>query len=137
DTFTYKGLMYSGVPNMVSTFGYINASWTLRSDLTAEYICRLINHMDEKDVSQCTPTLRSEDRSMQKRPYVDDFSSGYMQRVMHLFPKQGDHAPWIAPQDYRLDKKILRRSPIDDGVMVFKKAESNVDAFVGKPIAAD
>lgn len=138
DTFTYKGMMYSGVPNMISTFGYINASWTLRSDLTAEYICRLINHMDAKDVNQCTPTLRTEDQSMTKRPYVDDFSSGYMQRVMHLFPKQGDYAPWIAPQDYRVDKKMIRRSPIEDGVMVFEKANANItEALIGEPIAAD
>ena len=92
-TYTYKGMMYSDVPNLVSTFGYINASWTLRADLTAEYVCRLINHMDNKGFRQCTPRLRDEERNMPARPWIDNFSSGYIQRLMHLFPKQGDRPP--------------------------------------------
>ena len=101
ETWTYKGMMYSGVPNLVSTFGYINASWTLRADLTSEYVCRLLNHMDETGTRQVTPRLRESDRDMPARPWIDDFSSGYMQRVMHRFPKQGDREPWINPQNYR------------------------------------
>ena len=84
DTWTYKGMMYSDVPNLVQTFGYINASWTLRADLTAEYTCRLLNHMDELGMRQCTPRLREQDRGMAKHPWLDDFSAGYVQRVMHL-----------------------------------------------------
>ena len=93
-TYTYNGMMYSDVPNLVSTFGSLNASRTLRADLIAEYVCRLINHMDEKGFRQCTPRLRDEDRNMPARPLIEDFSSGYIQRVMHLFPKQGNCEPW-------------------------------------------
>ena len=125
-TWTYKGFAYSDIPNMASTFGYINASWTLRSDLTAEYVCRLLNHMRKKSVAQCTPRLREQDRNMQQRPWIDGFSSGYMQRMMHRMPRQGDHEPWINPQNYRRDKKMFKHSPIDDGVMQFTKQSTRV-----------
>jgi cation diffusion facilitator CzcD-associated flavoprotein CzcO len=125
-TWTYKGFAYSDIPNLASTFGYINASWTLRSDLTAEYVCRLLNHMRKKGVAQCTPRLREQDRSMKERPWIDGFSSGYMQRMMHRMPRQGDHEPWINPQNYRRDKKMFRHSPIDDGVMQFSKQSARV-----------
>ena len=125
-TWTYKGFAYSDIPNMASTFGYINASWTLRSDLTAEYVCRLLNHMHKKGVAQCTPRLREQDRNMKQRPWIDGFSSGYMQRMMHRMPRQGDHEPWINPQNYRRDKKMFKHSPIDDGVMQFTKQSTRV-----------
>ena len=125
-TWTYKGFAYSDIPNMASTFGYINASWTLRSDLTAEYVCRLLNHMRKKGVAQCTPRLREQDGSMKERPWIDGFSSGYMQRMMHRMPRQGDHEPWINPQNYRRDKKMFKHSPIDDGVMQFSKQSARV-----------
>ena len=125
-TWTYKGFAYSDIPNMASTFGYINASWTLRSDLTAEYVCRLLNHMRKKGVAQCTPRLREQDRNMRERPWIDGFSSGYMQRMMHRMPRQGDHEPWINPQNYRRDKKMFKHSPIDDGVMQFSKQSARV-----------
>ena len=125
-TWTYKGFAYSDIPNMASTFGYINASWTLRSDLTAEYVCRLLNHMRKKGVTQCTPRLREQDRNMKERPWIDGFSSGYMQRMMHRMPRQGDHEPWINPQNYRRDKKMFKHSPIDDGVMQFSKQSARV-----------
>ena len=122
-TWTYKGLAYSGVPNLVSTFGYINASWTLRADLTSEYVCRLLQHMTETDTVQCTPRLRPSDRTMPERPWIDGFSAGYMQRVMHRFPKQGDREPWINPQSYSADKQMFRKGDIDDGVMQFERAK--------------
>ena len=122
-TWTYKGFAYSDVPNMASSFGYVNASWTLRADLTCEYVCRMLNHMRATSTVQCTPRLRRADRSMQPRPWIDGFSAGYMQRVMHLFPKQGDHEPWINPQNYGRDKKMFRKAPIDDGVMQFERAK--------------
>ena len=125
-TWTYKGFAYSDIPNLASTFGYINASWTLRSDLTAEYVCRLLNHMRKKGVVQCTPRLREQDRNMKERPWIDGFSSGYMQRMMHRMPRQGDHEPWINPQNYRRDKKMFKHSPIDDGVMQFSKQSARV-----------
>ena len=125
-TWTYKGFAYSDIPNMASTFGYINASWTLRSDLTAEYVCRLLNYMRKKGFAQCTPKLRDQDKNMKQRPWIDGFSSGYMQRVMHLMPRQGDHEPWINPQNYRRDKKMFKHSPLDDGVMQFSKQPAHV-----------
>ncbi|MEZ5250883.1 MAG: NAD(P)/FAD-dependent oxidoreductase [Ilumatobacteraceae bacterium] len=105
-TFTYKGMSYSDVPNLVSTFGYINASWTLRADLTSEYVCRLLNHLRDTGTVQCTPRLRPSDANMPERPWIDDFSAGYMQRVMHRFPKQGDREPWINPQSYRRQEDV-------------------------------
>jgi monooxygenase len=120
DTWAYKGLMFSGVPNMVFTFGYINASWTLRADLIAEFFCRLINAMDRTGSKSCTPVLRDSDKSMLPRPFIDDFSAGYMQRMMHRFPKQGDRAPWLNPQNYAGDRKLLRRDSLDDGVLQFR-----------------
>ncbi len=119
DTWTYKGMMFSGVPNLVQTFGYINASWTLRADLTAEYACRLLNHMDAIGARRCTPRLREEERDMPKRPWIDGFSAGYMQRSMHLFPKQGDREPWLNPQRYHHDRKMIRHAPLEDGALVF------------------
>jgi monooxygenase len=123
-TWTYKGMAYSDVPNLVSTFGYINASWTLRADLTCEYVCRLLNHMRATATDQCTPRLRASDADMPERPWIDNFSAGYMQRAMHLMPRQGDREPWINPQDYKRDKALFRRSALDDGVMQFTRART-------------
>jgi monooxygenase len=117
ETFTYKGMMYSGVPNLVHTFGYINASWTLRADLTAEWTCRLLAEMDVRDARRAVPRLRPEDRAMQARPWITDFTPGYMQRVMHLFPKQGDREPWLNTQNYARDREMLRAGRIEDGVL--------------------
>lgn len=119
DTVTYKGMMYSDIPNLIQTFGYINASWTLRADLTSEYACRVINHMDQLDVQQVTPKVRAEDADMELGPWIQDFSAGYMQRVMHLFPKQGSRDPWRNTQDYALDKKLIKSAPLEDGSLVF------------------
>ncbi len=118
-TFTYKGMMYSGVPNMISTFGYVNASWTLRADLIAEYACRLINHMDTVGVRQCTPRLRDDERNMPSKPYIADFSAGYMRRVLDRLPRQGDHEPWTNPQNYKRDKRMIRRGEIVDAALEF------------------
>jgi cation diffusion facilitator CzcD-associated flavoprotein CzcO len=130
-TWTYKGMMYSDVPNLVSTFGYINASWTLRADLTAEYVCRLLAHMDETGARQATPRLRASDRDMPARPWVDGFSAGYMQRTMDRFPRQGDRAPWINPQDYGRDKVMLRTGALEDGALIFDNPAS---AFSAPPL---
>jgi monooxygenase len=119
DTYSYKGMMYSGVPNLVQTFGYVNASWTLRADLTSEYVCRLLNRMDEIGMQQCGAELREEDQGMETRPWIDGFTPNYMKRVMHLFPKQGDKVPWRNTQDYSLDKKTIRKAPLEDGALVF------------------
>ena len=119
DTWTYKGLAYSDVPNLVSTFGYINASWTLRADLTAEYFCRLLNHLRATRTEVFVPRLRPSDRDMAARPWIEDFSAGYIRRALHLMPKQGDREPWINPQNYSHDKRMFRRAPLSDGAMQF------------------
>lgn len=124
--YSYKGMMYSDVPNLIQTFGYVNASWTLRADLTAEYACRVINRMDEMGVKQVTPRLREEDRKMETRSWIDDFSAGYMQRVMHLFPKQGSTDPWRNTQDYHLDKVLVHKAPLEDGALIFGASTSQV-----------
>ncbi len=119
DTWTYKGMMYSDVPNLLTTFGYINASWTLRADLMAEWTCRLLNYMDKVGKTQATPRLRAEDADMVRKDWIDDFSPNYMKRHMHKFPMQSDKDPWINAQNYTVDKKVMRKAPIEDGVLVF------------------
>ena len=116
---SYKSMMFSDVPNLVSTFGYINASWTLKADLTAEYACRVLNHMDATGTRRCVPTLRDSERDMPAMDWIQNFSSGYIQRKMHLLPRQGDHAPWLNSQNYTLDRKIIGQAPVDDGVLQF------------------
>ena len=132
ETWTYKGVAYSDVPNMASSFGYVNASWTLRSDMIATWVCRVLEHMRVTGTDQCTPRLRDSDRSMTPRPWIDDFSAGYMQRMMPMLPKQGDRAPWINPQRYAPDREQLAKAPIDDGVMQFTAIASRS----GAPAAA-
>lgn len=124
ETFTYKGLAYSDVPNLVSSFGYVNASWTLRSDITCGYVCRLLNHMRDTGTDTATPRLRVGDRDMPRRPLITEFTPGYMQRVMHLMPKQGDREPWINPQLLARDKQLIVKAPIDDGVMQFTRSRA-------------
>ena len=121
ETWTYKGIMYSDIPNMAWTFGYIRTSWTMRSDLIAEFVCRVLQHMDEKGVRQCTPRLRPEDAGMKARRFIDeeDFSPGYMARSMASFPRQGDREPWSNSQDYYIEKETLPGCELEDGVLVF------------------
>ena len=121
-TWTYKGVAYSDVPNMASSFGYINASWTLRSDMICEFVCRLLNHMRDTGTNQCTPRLRPADHDMLQRPFIDDFSANYMQRVMPMLPKQGDREPWVNTQSYSADRKLIAKAAVDDGVMQFTRA---------------
>jgi cation diffusion facilitator CzcD-associated flavoprotein CzcO len=109
ETLSYKGMMYSGVPNLASAFGYTNASWTLKCDLTCEYVCRLLNHMRRKRLRQCTPILKGPPQ--ETAPWLD-FSSGYVQR-------QGTTAPWRLHQNYALDMAALRFARLEDGAMTF------------------
>ena len=115
-TLSYKGMMYSDVPNLASSFGYTNASWTLKCDLTCGYVCRLLNHMDRTGLRQATP--RNTDPDIGQEPWLD-FSSGYVQRAMASFPKQGTKAPWRLDQNYALDLMNLKYSKVEDGVMEF------------------
>jgi cation diffusion facilitator CzcD-associated flavoprotein CzcO len=121
NTLVYKGMMYSGVPNLASATGYTNASWTLKCDLTCEYVCRLINHMDQTCTRICTPVLK--DASVEVEPFFD-FTSGYVQRALHMLPRQGSKTPWRMHQNYARDLLALRFGQVDDGVMEFSKAKA-------------
>jgi len=115
-TLNYKGMMYSGVPNLASVFGYTNASWTLKADLTCAYVCRLLNHMDGKGMRQCTP--RNHDPNMPTELF-SNFSSGYIQRTIDRFPKQGTRPPWKLHQNYALDIVSLKFGSVEDEAMEF------------------
>jgi monooxygenase len=115
-TMTYKGLMLSDVPNLALAAGYTNASWTLKCDLTSEYVCRLISHMDAHGYRQCCPRRR--DPSVKEEPLLS-FSSGYVLRALDELPRQGSIAPWKLYQNYALDRMMLRRGRVDDGAMEF------------------
>ncbi len=119
ETMTYKGMMFSDVPNVASAFGYTNASWTLKCDLTAQYICRMLEFMDENDYAICTPKLN--DPSVKPMPVVD-FNSGYIQRAIETLPKQGSKTPWRVHQNYIKDVRMFRYGNIDDGTMEFKRS---------------
>jgi monooxygenase len=127
DTLAYKGMMLSGMPNFVFAVGYTNASWTLKVDLAFEYMCRLIAHMDANGYDQCVPIPA--DPGMETRPLLD-FASGYVQRSIDQFPKQGVAAPWQLAQNYRQDIKNLRGDAIDDGEMRFTRTRSDTPALL-------
>src|SRR6201996_1324875 len=116
---TYKGLMFSGVPNFAITFGYTNASWTLKADLVSEFVCRLLNYMDAKGFDFVEP--QHPGNSVGELPFMD-FSPGYFQRSMHLLPKSGSRAPWRLKQNYFFDMRTIRRGKIaDEGLRFAKK----------------
>lgn len=119
EKYSYKGMMFSDVPNLISTFGYINASWTLRADIIADYACRLIKQMSASGSRQCTPRLRGQYRNMPAKPWIENFSSNYIRRRKHLLPKQGDRHPWLNTQNYALEKKLIRDSEIVDDALEF------------------
>ncbi|RDE05284.1 flavin-containing monooxygenase [Sphingomonas aracearum] len=110
ERFNYKGMMFSGVPNMASCFGYTNASWTLKADLTCAYVCRLLNTMRRRGLRQATP--RPGTATMRPMPLLD-FTSGYVKRAEHLLPRQADRAPWRVNQNYALDLLSLRLGSVD------------------------
>ncbi|MHB8439492.1 MAG: flavin-containing monooxygenase [Acidimicrobiales bacterium] len=114
--FVYKGMALEGVPNLAFAVGYTNASWTLKCDLTCQYVARLLNHMRSSGVRQCTAVNR--DASVESTP-IFGLTSGYVLRSADKFPKQGEKFPWRVYQSYIRDYRALRVSPIDDGVMVF------------------
>jgi cation diffusion facilitator CzcD-associated flavoprotein CzcO len=112
----YKGMMLNGIPNFTFTLGYTNASWTLKADLTSEYVCRLLNHMDAGGYSQSVPEVS--DPSVTEEPILD-FNSGYVLRALDELPKQGSKEPWKLRQNYALDVATIRRGAIEDGTMKF------------------
>lgn len=121
DTVTYRGTMFSGIPNMAWVFGYFRASWTLRADMIGDFVCRLLRHMDDKGAAMVTPTLREADSDMALLPWVDpeNFNPGYLSRGLHLLPKQGDREPWQHKQMYWVEKDELPAADLDDGTLVY------------------
>jgi monooxygenase len=122
DHVLYKGIMFSNLPNILMWFGYTNASWTLKADLTSEYACRLINHMDATGTKIVTPVLADENAKLE--PFVADFSSGYFARALDILPKQGSDFPWKLFQNYIKDVKLLRKGALEDGVLTFAEPQA-------------
>jgi len=122
DTITYKGMMFSGVPNFALSSGYTNASWTLKCDLTSAYVCRLLNHMDRKGYTEARPEL--DWAKMEVAPLLD-FTSGYVVRKLDELPKQGTVTPWRLHQNYLLDIMMLRMGRVTDG-MAFSGTQKSV-----------
>jgi cation diffusion facilitator CzcD-associated flavoprotein CzcO len=125
ETLTYKGMMLSDVPNAAFAVGYTNASWTLKCELTCEYVCRLLNHMDERGAAVCTPRLR--DPSIKPEPIID-FNSGYVLRAIDRFPKQGSRVPWRMHQNYARDVLMVRFGSVDDEALELTGARERVAA---------
>jgi cation diffusion facilitator CzcD-associated flavoprotein CzcO len=121
DTVTYRGMMFTGVPNMAWVFGYFRASWTLRADLVADFVCRLLNHMQAIGVERVTPALRPEDSNMPLLPWIDpeNFNPGYMMRGMHLLPKRGDKPEWQHSQDYWTEKDEFPKIDLSDPAFLY------------------
>jgi len=115
----YKGIMFSGVPNFALAIGYTNASWTLKCDLACQYVCRLLDHMDRHGYGQVAPVWPEDE--LPDRPFID-LQSGYVLRAIDQFPKQGESTPWRLYQSYARDIPLLKRGPIEDGVLKFERA---------------
>jgi len=113
--------MFSAIPNLVSIFGYTNASWTLRADLISRFACRLMNHLDE--TKQDTVTAVAPD-DLTPRPWID-FSAGYITRVIDELPKQGDRDPWQNRQDYKFDKQALTKAAVENEGLVFSASQTS------------
>jgi Predicted flavoprotein involved in K+ transport len=113
--------MFTGVPNMVWVFGYFRASWTLRADLVSAFVCRLLQHMDDRGATVAVPVLRPQDRDMRLSPWVDpeNFNPGYLARSLSLLPRQGNRAPWIHTQDYSIEKDEMRLAHLEDGTLLY------------------
>ena len=121
ETVTYRGMMFTGVPNLAWVFGYFRASWTLRVDLMGDFICRLLNLMDKKGVKKVTPQLRPEDADMPIREWIDpeNFNPNYLIRAQHLMPRSGTKHEWMHDQDYWTEKEILPSADLEDGCLIF------------------
>jgi cation diffusion facilitator CzcD-associated flavoprotein CzcO len=127
-TLVYKGMMFSNVPNLAFAIGYTNASWTLKCDLAAGYVCRLLNHMDRHGYSICTPRINDPD--VEEEPVID-FNSGYVLRALDTLPRQGAKPPWRLHQNYLRDLSLMRYGRVEDGTMEFKTAPVRPAAKAG------
>jgi cation diffusion facilitator CzcD-associated flavoprotein CzcO len=122
DTVTYRGMMFTGVPNMAWVFGYLRASWTLRADMVADVVCRLLNHMQDTGAKRVEVALRPEDHNMPLGPWIDpeEFSSGYVARGNHLLPKRGDKPEWQHMHDYWSEKDAFPAIDLSDPAFVYR-----------------
>ena len=122
ETVTYRGMMFSGIPNMVWIMGYFRASWTLRVDIIGDFVCRLLKNMDERGASSVTPELRPEDKDMALSTWMDpeNFNPGYLMRSMHLMPRRGDKPEWQHTQDYWHEKDDLPKIDLSDSIFNYK-----------------
>ncbi|MGW5724246.1 flavin-containing monooxygenase [Amycolatopsis sp. NPDC003865] len=127
DQRAYKGMMFGGVPNLAWCVGYTNNSWTLRADLTSQYVCRLLEYLDRRGYAFCAPDEESAAAAGRPRPIVD-LASGYIKRAAPGLPKQGERRPWLMRQNYLLDFADMRLGRVDDGVMRFGRAEDRAAA---------
>jgi cation diffusion facilitator CzcD-associated flavoprotein CzcO len=119
DTVTYRGMMFTGVPNMVWILGYFRAaSWTLKADLISAFVCRLLNHMSARGARRVAVALRREDADMRLLPWVDPelFNPGYLMRGVRLLPRRGDKPEWSHSQDYRHEREFLPNLDLDDPI---------------------
>ncbi len=118
---TYRGIMFTELPNLAYVFGYFRASWTLRADIISDFVCRLLGHMEETGARKVVPTLRPDEKDMDRRGWVDpdNFNPGYLTRSLHLMPKQGDHDPWTWGAEYAAEKQALATADLDDGTLVY------------------
>jgi cation diffusion facilitator CzcD-associated flavoprotein CzcO len=121
DSVTYRGTMFTGIPNMVWVFGYFRASWTLRSDLVGDFVCRVLGHMDAKGARRVQVALRPEDSDMKLLPWIDpeNFNPGYIMRGLHLLPKRGDKPEWQHNQDYWAEKDAFPAIDLDDAAFIY------------------
>ena len=115
---SYKGSMFSDVPNLINAFGYINSSWTLRVELLNAFWCRILEHLDSLAAKKVVPVLRSSDSNMTIQPWIADVNSGYLMRGISRFPRQGDRAPWTNPQVHETTMELFAENP-DDGVLTY------------------
>ncbi len=120
-TVTYRGMMFTGVPNMVWVFGYFRASWTLRAELVADFVCRLLKHLRQRQARKVTVALRAQDRDMTLLPWIDaeNFNAGYLMRGLHLLPRRGEKPEWQHTQDYWIERTQLPAIDLDDEAFVY------------------
>lgn len=135
NTITYRGMMFTGVPNLVWVFGYFRASWTLRADLIGDFVCRLLKHMDQKGATRVMPALRPEEQDMPLGPWVDaeNFNPGYLMRDMHLLPKRGNTREWQHTQDYWGDKDELPAVDLDNAPFEYAYRATNEGQVLWEP----
>jgi len=131
DTVTYRGMMFTGVPNLAWVFGYFRASWTLRSELIADFVCRLLKHMHETGAKSVAPALRPEEKDMKLFDWMDenDFNPNYLMRALPVLPKRGDKREWQHTQDYWREKDEFPAIDLDDELFVYRRGvRSNIAA---------